>query len=68
MKIKIFLLKENLVKEMEMPNNSKVKDLIKALGFTVQGTVVLRDGTPIVEEENLMPEDKITVILTATGG
>ncbi|BDC18190.1 MoaD/ThiS family protein [Acidianus sp. HS-5] len=68
MKVEVNLARENITKSLEVPDHYKVRDLLKNLGYTVQGTVVLRDGTPIIEDERIKDGDKLTVILTASGG
>ncbi len=68
MKVEVNLVRENVTKSLEIPDHYKIKDLLKYLGYTVQGTVVLRDGTPIIEDEKVKDGDKLTIILTASGG
>lgn len=68
MKVEVTLVRENITKSIELPNNSRVRDLIKRLGYNVQGVVVLRNNTPIVEDEKLQDGEKLTIILTASGG
>ena len=68
MKVEVSLARENITKSLEVPDHYKVKDLLKQLGYTVQGTVVLRNGIPIIEDEKIKDGDKLTIILTASGG
>lgn len=68
MKVEVTLVRENITKTIELPDNARVRDLIKRLGYTVQGVVVLRNSTPIVEDEKLRDGEKLTIILTASGG
>ncbi|AWR96577.1 MoaD/ThiS family protein [Acidianus sulfidivorans JP7] len=68
MKVEVTMIRENKSLSLELPDNYKVRDLLKKLGYTLQGTVVLRDGMPIVEDEKIKDGDKLTIILTASGG
>lgn len=68
MKVEVTMVRENVTKIVELPDNSRVKELVKRLGYTIQGVVVLRNNLPIVEDEKLNDGDKLTVILTASGG
>ena len=68
MKVEVNLVRENITKSLEVPDNYRVRDLLKQLGYTIQGTVVLRNGTPILEDEKIKDGDKLTIILTASGG
>ncbi|MDT7900610.1 MAG: MoaD/ThiS family protein [Acidianus sp.] len=68
MKVEVSLARENITKSLEIPDYYRVRDLLKYLGYTIQGTVVLRNGMPIIEDEKIKDGDKLTIVLTASGG
>ncbi|AEE95139.1 MoaD/ThiS family protein [Acidianus hospitalis] len=68
MKVEVSLARENITKSLEIPDYYRVRDLLKYLGYTIQGTVVLRNGIPIIEDEKIKDGDKLTIVLTASGG
>ncbi len=68
MQVKVKLVRENLEKSVELNDKSSVKDLLKMLGYNIQGVVVLKDGMPIIEDEKIHDGDSFTIFLTASGG
>ncbi|BCS93879.1 Small archaeal modifier protein 2 [Metallosphaera sp. J1] len=68
MKVIVYLPREKREKEVELNPNSTVRDLVRKLGLTVQGSVVLRDGVPLLEDEKVKDGEKLTVVQTASGG
>ncbi|MEM0173234.1 MAG: MoaD/ThiS family protein [Sulfolobaceae archaeon] len=68
MKVKVKLIRERTEKVIELPDNSTVKDALRKLGYSTQSVVVVKDGSPIVEEEKLRDNDEIVVYLIASGG
>ncbi|ARM75056.1 MoaD/ThiS family protein [Acidianus manzaensis] len=68
MKIEVTMIRENKSISLDLPENYRVRDLLKTLGYTIQGTVVLRNNIPIIEDEKIKDGDKLTIILTASGG
>ncbi len=68
MRIKVKLVREKKEIVVELPEKSRVRDLVKRLGYNVQGVVVLRGETPIVEDEFLLDGDELKIVLTASGG
>jgi sulfur carrier protein len=68
MKVEVNLARENITKSLDIPDYYRVRDLLKYLGYTIQGTVVLRNGIPIIEDEKIKDGDKLTIVLTASGG
>ena len=67
MKVRVNLLRQNKVVEVDLPENAKVRDLVKKLGFSTQGVVVMRDSTPLVEDEPVTPGE-YSVLQVASGG
>ena len=67
MKVRVNLLRQNKVVEVDLPENAKVRDLVKKLGFSTQGVVVMRDFTPLVEDEPVTPGE-YSVLQVASGG
>ncbi|MEJ2775293.1 MoaD/ThiS family protein [Sulfolobaceae archaeon RB850M] len=68
MKVTVELVRENKRVEIELPENATVRDLLKRIGYRVQGSVVVKDGLPIVEDEKLSDGDVLKVFLVASGG
>ncbi len=68
MKVKVKLVRENIEKSVELNDRSTVKDLLKILGYNIQGTVVLKEGMPIIEDEKIHDGDSFIIFLTASGG
>jgi sulfur carrier protein len=67
-KVKVKLVRENIEKSVELNDRSTVKDLLKILGYNIQGTVVLKEGMPIIEDEKIHDGDSFIIFLTASGG
>lgn len=68
MKVTVQLVREGKEIVVELPENATVRDLLKSIGYRVQGSVVVKDGAPIVEDEKLSDGDKLQVFLVASGG
>ena len=68
MKVTVELVRENKRVEIELPENATVRDLLKRIGYRVQGSVVVKDGLPIIEDERLKDGDVLKVFLAASGG
>lgn len=67
-KVTVQLVREGKEMEIDLPDKATVKDLLKKIGYRVQGSVVVKDGLPIVEDERLNDGDKLQVFLAASGG
>ena len=68
MKVTVQLVREGKEIVVELPENATVRDLLKSIGYRVQGSVVVKDGVPIIEDEKLSDGDKLQVFLVASGG
>lgn len=68
MKVTVQLVREGKEMVVELPEKATVKDLLKSIGYRIQGSVVVKDGLPIVEDERLSEGDKLQVFLAASGG
>lgn len=68
MKVTVQLVREGKEITVELPEKATVRDLLKKIGYRVQGSVVVKDGLPIVEDERLSDGDKLQVFLVASGG
>lgn len=53
---------------IDLPDKATVRDLLKSIGYRVQGSVVVKDGLPVIEDERLSEGDKLQVFLAASGG
>lgn len=67
-RVTVYLIREKKEQTLEMPEGSTVKDLVKKLGYSVQGVVVLRNSIPLLEIEKLRDSDKLNIFITASGG
>ncbi|AAY80962.1 MoaD/ThiS family protein [Sulfolobus acidocaldarius] len=68
MKVTVELVRENKIIEVELPERARVRDLLKKIGYRVQGSVVVKNSLPIIEDEELKDGDKLRVFLAASGG
>ncbi len=66
-RVKVRLIPEgkNAVVELE---TRRVSELLHKLGYSFDDAVVIKDGRPLLEEEELSDGDEVTVIRTASGG
>ena len=68
MKVIVDLVRENKRLEVELPDKATVRDLLKKIGYRVQGSVVVKDDMPLIEDERLHDGDEVKVFLAASGG
>ncbi len=68
MKVTVNLIKESKVLEVDVEEGSTIRELLKKIGYTPQGSVVLRGETPVPEDERVRSNETLTVFLVATGG
>ncbi len=66
-RVKVRLIPEgkNAVVELE---TRRVSELLRKLGYSFDDAVVIKNGRPLLEEEELDNDDEVTVIRTASGG
>lgn len=68
MKVTVQLIREGKEVVVELPDKATVKDLLRKIGYRVQGSVVVKDGLPVVEDEIIKDGEKLQVFLAASGG
>jgi len=68
MKVRVNLIREKKVIELELKDKAKVRDLIHKLGYTVEDVVVLKNGEPLVEDEFLEEGSEYVIMPVASGG
>ncbi len=68
MKVKVVLIPENSEKELEIPEGSKVLDVLKKLGLNRETHVVKLNGEIVVEEESVREGDVLEIIRVVSGG
>ncbi len=68
MKVTVNLIKESRIVEVDLQPGSTIRDLLRKIGYTPQGSVVLRGELPVPEEEKVKENESLTVFLVATGG
>ncbi len=66
-KVRVRVLPGGRVEELELARGSRVADIVARLGLAVSGVVVLREGSPVPEDE-VVEEGEYTVLLAASGG
>jgi len=66
-KVKVNLVRQGRTLELEMPEGSRVRDLIKRLGYPTTGVVVTRDSRPLLEDE-VLTERGAQPVPVASGG
>tara|TARA_Y100000310_G_scaffold315021_1_gene365100 strand:- start:52 stop:258 length:207 start_codon:yes stop_codon:yes gene_type:complete len=68
MKIKVFYDKENKETEIELENNSNVKDLLSKMDINPETVIVSKNNNIILKEEKLQDKDDIKLISVISGG
>lgn len=66
-RVRVKVLPGGKVEELEIGKGSRVADMVRRLGLTVSGVVVLREGSPVPEDE-AVEEGEYTILLAASGG
>ncbi|HUR62734.1 MAG TPA: MoaD/ThiS family protein [Candidatus Thermoplasmatota archaeon] len=54
--------------DVEVPAGATARDVLVKLGQSVDGTVVVRAGTPIPETEALVDGDRLMLLSAFSGG
>lgn len=67
-KLKVRLLPENKLVEVEVEAGEKVSKLLERLGLTRESYIVLADGAPIPETERVPLGSDIVVLRVVSGG
>jgi sulfur carrier protein len=68
MKISVYLDKVNKTSEVELDENSEVKDLLKNLKINPVEVIVSRNNELILEEEKLKDSDEVRILSVISGG
>jgi len=68
LKVKVVLIPENSEREREIPEGSKVLDVLKKLGLSRETHVVKLNGEIVVEEESVREGDVLEIIRVVSGG
>lgn len=55
-------------REWEVQGPIRVRELLKLLDLLPESTVVLKNGEPVTEDENLTDEDEVRVVSAISGG
>ncbi len=67
MSIKVRVLPTNKAFEINK-DKIKVKDLVKQLGYQMDNSVVMRNNTPLLEEDYVYNGEEIVILLAMSGG
>ncbi len=66
-RVRVRVIPGGRLEDLELEPGSKVADMVERLGLALSGVVVLRDGSPLPEDE-VVEEGEYTVLLAASGG
>ena len=68
MQINVFYDREKKEKDIELDENSSIKDLLTKMNINPVTVIVSRDDNIILENEKLSDKDKIKLISVISGG
>ncbi len=68
MRVKVRLIRENRVVDIDLPNGSRVSDLLKKLNLRSVSHIVIKNGEPIPESYQLADGDEVEVLPVVSGG
>ncbi|MDI6707806.1 MAG: MoaD/ThiS family protein [Candidatus Thermoplasmatota archaeon] len=68
MLIKVILTPEKERKEVELPKNTKIYDLVKKLNLNPDTVIVLRGDTPVPIDDVLAKEETLEIVRVISGG
>jgi len=66
--VKVKLIREGKIVELEFKSKVKVKTLMHKLGYTVEDVVVLKNGEPLTEEDYVEENGEYVIMPVASGG
>jgi len=64
--VKVILLRERKI--MEISYNGPIKDLLPHVDYSVETAVVLKNGSPVEEEEEVGDGDELKIVPVVSGG
>ena len=65
--VKVKLLPEGKIVEVDLPESAKVRDLLRSLGLSSESHVVLVNGMPVPESERI-GSGEVVVVRVLSGG
>ena len=68
MRVRVRFIRENRVVDVELPENSCVRDLLSKLNLRSISYIVLRNGTPLPESSEVRDGDELEILPVASGG
>jgi len=68
MNIKVYIDKDRKNEELELEDNSPVKEMLKKLNINPVTVIVSRNNTLILEDEKLNDKDELKVLSVISGG
>jgi len=66
-KVSVLILPEHRSTMVEL-ETGLVRELIHRLGYATEGVIVIKNGRPLLEDEQLEDGDNVTVYRAASGG
>ena len=68
MKIKVKILPDNSMKEIDVKPGSKVYDLLKKIQLKPDALIVLKGNTPVPVDDILKDDQELSILKVASGG
>jgi len=66
-KVSVLILPGHRAATVEL-ETGKVRELVHKLGYATEGVIVVKDGRPLLEDEQLEDGDNVTLYRAASGG
>ena len=62
MRVKVFLEKENLRKEVDVSRGQTIESVLKKLRINPQTVIVMKNGDAVSEQDSLREKDSLKII------
>ena len=67
-RVRVRLVPDGVVREVEVPEGARVRDVLRALGLEEGSHVVMVGGRPVPEDEALPGGGEVVVVRVLSGG
>ncbi len=67
-RVRVRLVPDGVVREVDVPEGARARDLLRSLGLEEGSHVVMVGGRPVPEDEPLTGEDEVVVVRVLSGG
>jgi len=68
MRVKVELLPDGRVDEIEVPAGSTINDVLGRMGLRPDMFIVIRGKVPVPEDDAVVDDDRLRIIRVASGG